>query len=412
LKKNISLNRFIGFFLISFLLFFQNVSGEVEFSGFFDTYGSIGFDSSSGPQVLRSDLKTNLEFFFKKGSIFFSTKFIRYSIIDQSFELQLKEAYLSFSLSENVEVRAGRQIFSWGNSERIIVSDIISPMDLREYITMDYYEMKMGIDSFLLSLFRKNVKFDLIWSPFFRRSESPYPGSIWFNEIDINYFENFKDHFFIKKPNSGLKNSQIFAKLSLFLKGFDISVYGFSKWNDIPFYYTSSPDDYFNVDRGFEKLRGFGFYFSKPIDFIMLRGEFIIYKNRLLRMSWLPEKLMSGDYKKWMAGIDIFLRNELKITFQLLYNTIPGRMEIPFYGEKKFIENINISGKIGDLLRFRNYVYLFLNNKNMYNRTELIFRIDDSFKVMVGVDIFKGLYSYFGKYLNNSQIWLKLKYIF
>lgn len=414
MKVNFPLKILSSIFLFSLFVCFRNIYGEAEFSGFIDTYNAVGIHNSSGFQSSRTDLKTNLSLTFPKSSLFLSTKIIKYNITKSFLEMQLKEVFLSFSLSENIEIRAGRQIFSWGNSERIMISDIVSPMDYREFITMDFNEMKMGVDSLLLTFFHNDLKLDLIWIPFFRQSRFAEKNDPWFFQKTTDNITDPTNILTVEKPALKIRNSQILGKLSFFLKGFDISLFGFSKWNDVPCISSYMSDGSDQTVKKFERLKGFGFYFSKPADFAVIRGEFVIFMDRFLRSPESDAGFFLRDYKKWLFGADFFLRNELKLSLQLIYNAVPGETGILLINKNEYLGNINISGKIGrgDFLKFNNYLYFLLNKKGLYNRMKLIFPINDSFYAMIGMDIFRGKKSFFGRYLNNSQIWVKLKYMF
>ena len=48
-------------------------------------------------------------------------------------ELELLETYVQGSLLRYLDVKAGRQVVVWGKLDNIRVTDILNPLDLREF---------------------------------------------------------------------------------------------------------------------------------------------------------------------------------------------------------------------------------------------------------------------------------------
>jgi hypothetical protein len=134
-------------------------------------------------------------------------------------EIELEEAWLTGSLTENLDVKAGRQIVVWGRSDNIRITDVLNPLDLREPgmtdieklrlpVTMtklDYYFAELSLSGIAIHemRFNKNPKFG---SDFFPAS-GPLPG---------------------RKSNKGLTidDTQFAASLNGIFRGWDAALYG------------------------------------------------------------------------------------------------------------------------------------------------------------------------------------------
>lgn len=57
----------------------------------------------------------------------------------------LREAYLYWSKSY-WDIRAGRQIITWGVADAMRITDIVSPMDFTEFLTQDYDDIRIPVN--------------------------------------------------------------------------------------------------------------------------------------------------------------------------------------------------------------------------------------------------------------------------
>lgn len=60
-------------------------------------------------------------------------------------ELELREAYVLGSLSDNLDIKAGRQIVVWGKSDNIRVTDVLNPLDMREPGLTDIEDLRLPV---------------------------------------------------------------------------------------------------------------------------------------------------------------------------------------------------------------------------------------------------------------------------
>lgn len=391
------------------------VYGEIEFSGFFDNYYGLRtaapYDFLSSRTRFRGDCLIGLE----KISFNLSVEATRNNITKPSFETDIREAYLQYPF-KNGELRLGRQIILWGNGERVRVTDIVSPFDLREYQTGDYHDIRLGVDALQLKLFINNLKFEFIWVPFFRSSRLPSAGDPWYYG-DFNWFDTRGRPVIITEPSGFTGSSEFFGKISAYMAGIDVSFLVFSSLNDVPSLVQTGVDG--ENERGllyegkFSRLNGGGFEFSKAWDFIVFRGELIYIKGLPLGNAGQPAVFAEGGIVKWLAGMDIFLRSELTISLQFLNYFISEKNKTEVELSDNKIGSLIITKKFfRGVLSLYNITYVSLKGKDLYNRLKLDFALIDEFHVILGADIFSGDGPVFGRYGKNSQFWVKFKYIF
>lgn len=68
------------------------------------------------------------------------------SVLDEhDSELEWHEFYLQGQLTENLDVKIGRQLLPWGRSDNIRVLDLLNPLDLREPGSVDIEEIRLPV---------------------------------------------------------------------------------------------------------------------------------------------------------------------------------------------------------------------------------------------------------------------------
>ena len=106
----------------------------------------------------------------------------------ESFDLLVREAYLNLALDQ-VDLRAGRQMIVWGRSDASQIHDIITPMDLSEFLTQDFTDLRKGVTALSLKYYRNDHTLEMVYLPFRESSSLPRPDSRWssFPDLEANY---------------------------------------------------------------------------------------------------------------------------------------------------------------------------------------------------------------------------------
>lgn len=60
-------------------------------------------------------------------------------------EFELRDAYIQGSITDRLDIKAGRQIVPWGKSDNIRITDILNPMDMREPGLTDIEDLRIPL---------------------------------------------------------------------------------------------------------------------------------------------------------------------------------------------------------------------------------------------------------------------------
>jgi len=132
---------------------------------------------------------------------------------------EVREAYIDY-LSENWDVRAGRQIITWGVGDLVFINDLF-PKDYEAYFSGRPIEyLKIGSDAFKMGIFPDFASIELVVTPFFEPDNFPSPER--FHMFDpMPWITDRRE----TEPATTLNNAELAVRMYRGVAGFDISLY-------------------------------------------------------------------------------------------------------------------------------------------------------------------------------------------
>jgi len=160
----------------------------------------------------RNRLRMEANHSLSRGSIHINSDlYHRYSEREHDLELLLREAWIDVYF-ENSDLRAGVQTVSFGRSASSFVTDILTPLDLRESLTQDFSDLRMGfVAANYIRYFGQNY-LQLIASPAFQPHRLPEADSRWFPEPDLPEFVPL--NYTGQEAREGLRNLHSAARFA------------------------------------------------------------------------------------------------------------------------------------------------------------------------------------------------------
>jgi len=144
---------------------------------------------------------------------------ISFDHIDNDAEVELREAYIDLT-RENWDLRAGRQIITWGLGDLIFINDIF-PKDYEAFFSgrpLEY--LKKGVDAIKAGFYPDIASFELVVIPFFEPNNFPDADRFWMFD-PLSSVTNRTQ----KEPTSTLKNTEVALRVYRDIAGFDTSIY-------------------------------------------------------------------------------------------------------------------------------------------------------------------------------------------
>lgn len=385
---------------------------DVRVKGFVDTYQAVQTDNPN--KWMSSRTRARGEISIEKNNIgaFVSANAIYNSIVKDQTGFSLREAYIYFN-SGNWDIKAGRQIITWGVADAMRLTDIISPMDFTEFLAQDYDDIRVPVTGFRVKYVKPYWAAEVIAIPVTSFFELPTgtsnPWAISFPGVSQPYNIDLND-----SPAKNLRNSEYGGKFSVFLPGVDFSVSALHTWNKMPvFVHTLNEDGELLFTGVHRRMTMLGADASVPIGKFVIRGEFAEYLDEAQTPSASCMEPPRKNSTNALLGIDFYPGNDWTLAVQYSHKYISDySSDISGYrnsgmatvkiGKDLFRSTLNVS----------TFAYIDVTNGGIYNRLSTEYAITDQIHAFLGYDLFHADKGQFAMYDKNSEVWLKLKYSF
>ncbi len=401
---------------VSHFTFAQNV----DINGFARTYEGILYDNGNFG-IIQQTLNLNFE---KMGDkVAFKVNPLVYLYNADSLDFRMRELYLDLYF-ENFDIRIGKQQVVWGKADGVFITDIVSPLNLTEFLLPDFEEIRKGVIAAKIDYYAGNSTFEAILIPVFTPTERPPPGSIWYVQPDFPAPPTWDFSKEIITPS--LENSEIFLKYTALTSAIDFELMGAYTWDDSPTLHvqkqfgldtvTMQPGLLgLNITPEHHRLTIGGGSFSTDIKGVVLRGEAAYYNGKyfLTEDPLQPDGNIQKDYLHYLIGLD-FNIGPVMLSSQFIQQTILD-YDDNILNEKTentmtFLARYDI---LRETLHLELFSYIGLTNEDALIRPKITYDFDDSFSILLGSNIFVGdEQGRFGQYGDNSMIYAKIKYNF
>ncbi len=357
--------------------------------GFVDTYHALRTERPN--DWMSSRTRVRGEFSVEKGhcGAFVSANLAYNAILKERSGFQLREAYAYYS-NNHWDVRAGRQIITWGVADALRLTDIISPMDYTEFLAQDYDDIRIPVNGLRLRYSREKWSLEAVVIPvnsfYDLPTDSKNPWSI--GSVSIGAEPAFK-----------ICNMEYGGRLSFFLSGIDFSFSALHTWNKQPVICNGVGE--------YRRMTMLGADMSVPIGKFVVRGEVAEYLDEAQSASVCQEVPRSASTNA-LLGIDWYVGNDWTLSAQYMHKYVA-------WGEHRNsgLATLRIAKDLlHNTLSLQTFAYIDVTNGGLFNRFSIDYALNDQLHAIVGHDLFHADAGMFSVYKKNSELFLKLKYSF
>lgn len=183
-----------------FSTFFISDAFAQQIGGFFRNYNAVLTSDDNAYLIGRNRINLDLKFNTGFGDVFISNKIINdYTKQNHDYTLDFNEAYIDIFFTKS-DVRIGKQIVNQGRTNGTFITDIISPVDISEFLTIDIRDIKSSIPAIKYNRYFGSNFLELVISPIFQSNILPNPESRWFpfveieKQISVSYADSSQDN--------------------------------------------------------------------------------------------------------------------------------------------------------------------------------------------------------------------------
>lgn len=357
---------------------------QVGIKGFVDTYHALRTEQPNNWMSSRSRVRGELTIEKGHAGAFVSANLIHNAILSNHTGFQLREAYAYYS-DNHWDVRAGRQIITWGVADALRLTDIISPMDYTEFLAQDYDDIRIPVGGLRVRYSREKWSMEAVTIPissfFDLPTDAENPWSV--GPIPIG-----------SEPAHRFCNMEYGGRLSFFLSGIDFSFSALHTWNKQPVLCNGVGE--------YRRMTMLGADVSMPMGKFVVRGEVAEYLDELQTGGTRAASTNA------LLGIDWYAGNDWTLSAQYSHKYVA-------LGEHRntALSTLRISKELlHNTLALQTFAYIDVTNGGVFNRLSADYALNDQIHAVVGYDYFHADGGMFAIYNKNSELFFKLKYSF
>jgi len=409
--------------LVTLLLFSSQLAftqSTVGLDGFVRNYTGVQYNNGD-INMLQNTLNLNFNLMGDKMALKANPLIYLYDI--DSLDFRMREIYLDMYFN-SFDIRIGKQQIVWGKADGVFITDIVSPLNLTEFLLPDFDEIRRGVYAVKFDFYFGNSTLEAIWKPVYAGNVLPDPGSIWYKPPEFPApptFDRSKE-----KINPSLENSEAYLKYSFTSSAIDFDLMGAYTWDQTPSMFVEKQ---FAIDTTthnpvltgllitpeYHRLYVAGGSFTSTIKSFVLRGEAAYYNGKYFQTAdpLAEGSLVEKDYLHYVVGLDYGV-GHLKLSTQFIQKYIfdyDDNMD-----EDEVQNTMTFLGRydaMRETLHLELFSYVGLKYGDALIRPKITYDYSDAFSILLGSNIFVGdERGMFGKYQDNSMIYTKIKYNF
>ena len=408
--------------LLSSLLFAQEDEPQLEVNGFVRNYTGLLYNNGDF-SILQNTFDLTLKHSRENISFLANPFYYQYPYQDDYFDF--RELYMDI-YTKKLDLRIGKQQIVWGQADGVFITDIVSPLNLTEFLLWDFNEIRMGVTAVKAKYYpHQDHNIEVVWIPVFTPSILPDSNSIWQPVQEFPAPPTF--NYSKADVPLNIENSEIFIRYSLNKSAIDLQLIGAYTWDDTPTMHvqkefgidstTVPPSPYLkglNITPEHHRLTMVGGNFSSMVQDFILRGEVAYYQGKYFQTTdpLASDALVQKDYVNYVVGLDRTI-GTWKLSGQFIQKIILDHSELMTNNDVDNLMTVLVSHTMmRDLIRLELFSYIGLTNEDALIRIRGFYFPYDGLGIELGTNIFVGDQGLFGQYHNNSMIYTRIKYSF
>jgi len=335
--------------------------------------------------------------------------------VERKVVADIREGYARYTLGP-LEVRAGRQIVTWGVGDLLFINDVF-PKDWESFFSGRPAEyLKLGADGVRVRYSSGVLNADLIVVPFFTPDKLPSPERfVFFNPYSAipNQHE--------QKPAVNLGNTEVGLRLSRQIDGFDMSFYAYRGFWRSPSVRLNNPVTPTSATWFFPELSVYGVSAQRNALGGVVSLEAGYYDSRSDRSGTNPA--IPNSQSRFLAGYQREVRKDLTVAVQsyaeVMEDYAAYRRSLPLASPAQDRVRAVLTTRLTQYLRYQTWrLSLFgaysPTDEDYFIQPAVNYKVTERLSLAVGANIFGGQRetTYFGQFQKSDNMWSNLRFDF
>jgi hypothetical protein len=333
--------------------------------------------------------------------------------VDEQGHADLRELYFDLSPVQVLDIRAGRQILTWGTGDLIFINDLFPKDFVSFFIGRNLEYLKVGSDAAKFSLYPGPFSLDLVAVPHFTPSEIPKGERLSFFNPFANRIAASGESPSMRKPAATPENTELALRLYRTFGSYEGALYGFRGFFKEPAGMDSPDGTLF-----YPKLSVYGASMRGPFLQGVASFEFGYYDSREDRPGTNP--LIENSSLRYLLGYERELRTDFTVRAQYYLEQMldygaykaslpPGAPEKKEYRHLLFL-------RLTRLLRYQTVELSLIgfyspSDEDGLVNPQISCKITDWLAVASGANVFFGKrdFTQFGQLDKDDNLYLRLR---
>lgn len=366
--------------------------------------GSEGGDYLSGEERFRGEITGS------SGSAAFTLKadFVHDSVSDED-SIDIREGYIDYR-SNNYDLRAGRQIITWGAGDLLFINDTYPKNYSALFSGQPLEYLKTGSDAVKLSVYTEMFSADLVVIPFFEPYQLPDSERYFmYKPMNITGTE---------LPREEIENTEAALRVYRQIGRFDTSIYLYRGFYKIPGMKPISPAE---AELFYPQLAVYGFSMQGAFADGVISIESGYYDSLDDRNG--DDPAISNSSTKYILGYSKQVWTDLTAGVQLYgeymqdYNRYEDSHPEGFPKTDQIHQLITL--RLTQMLKYNTlrlslFSFYSPDDEDYFIIPEARYNITDSLWISAGINIFGGkdTRTFFGQFDRNDNLFTTVRYEF
>ncbi|TWX63018.1 hypothetical protein [Colwellia sp. C1TZA3] len=332
-----------------------------------------------------------------------------------------RELSISASPFSFVDIKAGRQVLTWGTGDYLFLNDLFAK-DWQSFFSgrADEY-LKAPSNSIRSNWFFNEVNFTLVWTPEFTPDNYITGERFSFYSPQAQQIVAPKQAFSVDKTNK----AQWSARLKTRVKSVELSLYGYQGFWPTPMGNKTLGETLAGHNLAtqnqayFPKLNSWGISALAPFKGGIVKFEYAAYnnvedshKNNDLIANGQHRLLIGYERelaKNFTAGLQYYLERTKHYQALVEHSATPE----PLVAENRHLLTLRLSYRAQrQTLLYSLFTFYSPSDKDGYAKPSVNYQYNDQWLLSAGANVFFGQhkYSFFGQHRDNSNAWLRVRY--
>jgi hypothetical protein len=322
--------------------------------------------------------------------------------------LEIREGFLRFTtLSDHLDVKAGRQISTWGTGDLLFINDLFPKDWVSFFIGREDQYLKAPGDAVRLGIFGLPADVDFVWTPTFTPDRFPTGRRLSFYSPPTVQALPFL-------PRKEFENSEFAARLSRYVGSYTVALYGFRG-------FFKSPQGIKDGSPFHPKLNVYGASVRGGALGGVAWAEGGFYDSRQDRDGDNP--LLPNSTLRYLAGLERQVATDFNVTVQyygeLMLNhdeyvaTLP--MGAPEADHVRHLLTVRLEKMLHyQTIRLSAFAFVSPSDEDFYIRPMASYKLSDDIEAVAGGNVFYGEESttQFGQFDSNDNVYVRMRYSF